>query len=112
MRSADVGQKMVEDVGRAGQPRARLDASSGASIRRIGGAGVFEHRREEDRSGSQLPRSVLTSGAPPPPTSSILSAHLAFSKNDDGPPTKLPDISRGNGLSELKNGHASGIADI
>ena len=36
----------------------------------------------------------------------------AFSKNDDGPPTKLPDISRGNGLSELKNGHASGIADI
>ena len=58
MRPADVGQKMVEDVGRAGQPRARLDATSGASIRRIGGAGVFEHRREEDRSGSQLPRAL------------------------------------------------------
>jgi hypothetical protein len=39
----------------------------------------------------------------------------AFSKNDDGaPPTKLPDIGRGNGghtQSELKNG-AGGIADI
>lgn len=33
----------------------------------------------------------------------------AFSKNDDGPPTKLPDI-RGNGNSEMKNG--GGIADL
>lgn len=33
-----------------------------------------------------------------------------FSKNEDGPPTKLPDISRGHGLSELKTG--GGIADI
>ena len=35
----------------------------------------------------------------------------AFSKNDDGPQTKLPDIGRGNGNSEMKNGHG-GIADL
>jgi hypothetical protein len=28
----------------------------------------------------------------------------AFSKNDEGVPTKLPDIGRSNGQSELRNG--------
>jgi len=35
----------------------------------------------------------------------------AFSKNDEGLQTKLPDIGRGNGNSEMKNGHG-GLADL